>query len=164
MSNPDFLFGITPGDVVFDTEEFPNAFTIGLLHKTTRQQWYFEISSRRNDIVEFCRFLEVMAEHDCRMVGFNNIGFDYPVIHYIYQNRHVGITVADIYNKAMLIIGAHGPARFAHMVWESDWVVPQLDLFKIHHFDNKSKATGLKILEFNMRMDSIEDLPFDVGT
>ena len=164
MTNPDFLYGVTDGDVIYDIETFPNAFTIGLLHKTTCQQWYFEISSRRNDIVEFCRFLEVMAEHDCRMVGFNNIGFDYPVIHYIYQNRHVGITVADIYNKAMLIIKANGPARFAHMVWESDWIVPQLDLFKIHHFDNKAKFTSLKVLEFNMCMDSIEDLPFDVGT
>jgi hypothetical protein len=50
------------------------------------------------------------------------------------------------------------------MVWESDWLVEQIDPYKIHHFDNMSKATGLKILEFNMRMNSIEDLPFPVGT
>jgi hypothetical protein len=80
------------------------------------------------------------------------------------ENRHTCITAADIYTKAMSIINAHGPARFAHMVWESDWLVPQIDLYKIHHFDNMSKATSLKILEFNMQMDSIEDLPFPVGT
>ena len=40
----------------------------------------------------------------------------------------------------------------------------QIDLFKIHHFDNKARATSLKVLEFNMRSDSIEDLPFKVGT
>ena len=32
-----------------------------------------------------------------------------------------------------------------------------------HHFDNKARATSLKVLEFNMRSDSIEDLPFKVG-
>ena len=164
MNNPDFFYGITPGDIVFDEETFPNAFTVGFHHRVTKRRWQFEISFRRNDTQLLCRFIDVMREQGCRAVGFNNIGFDYPVMHFIYQNQHAGISVADIYNKAMSIIGAHGPARFAHMVWESDWKVNQLDLYKIHHFDNMSKATSLKVLEFNMRMDSIEDLPFPVGT
>jgi len=42
--------------------------------------------------------------------------------------------------------------------------VEQIDLYKIHHFDNKARATSLKVLEFNMRSDNIEDLPFPVGT
>ena len=161
---PDFLYGITPGDVVYDIETFPNVFTISLLHRVTRRKWYFEISFRRNDIQSFCLFLDILKQQECRMIGYNNVGFDYPVVHFIYQNRMVGITAADIYNKAMSIINAYGPAKFSHMVWESDWLVPQVDLYKIHHFDNVSKATSLKILEFNMGMNSIEDLPFPVGT
>lgn len=161
---PDFLFGLTAGDIRYDIETYPNAFTIGLLHPDTRQKWVFEISFRRNDIQLFCRYIEELQRQGCRLVGFNNIGFDYPVIHFIYQNRHTGITVKDIYDKAMAIINAHDNAKFAHMVWESDWLVPQIDLYKIHHFDNRARATGLKVLEFNMRMDNIEDLPFAVGT
>jgi len=42
--------------------------------------------------------------------------------------------------------------------------IKQIDLFKIHHFDNKARATSLKMIEFNMKSDSIEDLPFPVGT
>jgi len=164
MNQPDFYFGVTPGDVRYDIETFPNVFTARFTHKVTRRKWYFEISFRRNDLTALCQFIDVLAAQGCRMVGFNNIGFDYPVIHFIYQNQRACISVADIYKKAMDIINAHGPAKYAHMVWESDWLVPQIDLYKIHHFDNKAKATGLKVLEFNMRMDSIEDLPFDVGT
>lgn len=164
MNNlPDFLFGVTPGDLRYDIETYPNAFTIGLLHPVTRRKWLFEISDRRNDIQLFCLFLEVLKQQGCRMVGYNNIGFDYPVIHFIYKNRNACITVTDIYDKAMAIINAPHQARFAHLVWESDWIVEQLDLYKIHHFDNMAKATSLKVLEFNMRMQSIEDLPFDVG-
>lgn len=162
--NPDFLYGVTAGDIRYDEETFPNIFTIGFLHPVTRRKWIFEISFRRNDIQQLCQFIDILAEQQCRMVGYNNIGFDYPVLHFIYRNRYAGITVTDIYNKAMSIIDAYGPARFAHMVWESEWLVPQIDLYKIHHFDNMSKATSLKVLEFNMRMDSIEDLPFPVGT
>ena len=164
MLIPDFLFGLTPGDVRYDEETFPNAFTIGFLHRDSRRTWCFEISDRRNDLPMLCRFIQELQVQKCRMIGYNNIGFDYPVLHFIYQNRNACLTVTDIYNKAMSIINAPHHARFAHMVWQSDWLVEQIDLYKIHHFDNMAKATSLKMLEFNMGMQSIEDLPFPVGT
>jgi len=163
INTPDFLFGVTPGDVSYDEECFPNVFTIGFLHRVTRRKWFFEISTRRNDIQLLCRFIDELAAQKCRMIGYNNIGYDYPVLHFIYKNRNACINHADIYAKSMSIIDAPHHARFAHMVWESDWIVEQLDLYKIHHFDNMAKATSLKVLEFNMQMQSIEDLPFDVG-
>lgn len=157
---PDFLFNVTPGDIKYDIETYPNVFT--LIAKQGEQKWVFEISDRRNDAQLFRLWLDTLRTQGCRMVGYNNIGFDYPVIHYIYHC--VFCTVADIYTKAMSIINAPFNARFANMVWESEWVVLQIDLYKIHHFDNMAKATSLKVLEFNMRMDNIEDLPFPVGT
>ncbi|MEG8007479.1 hypothetical protein U2444_14875, partial [Listeria monocytogenes] len=42
--------------------------------------------------------------------------------------------------------------------------VPQIDLFKIWHFDNRARSTSLKVLEFKLRMDNLCDLPFPVGT
>ena len=164
MTQPDFFFGITDGDYIYDIEVYPNIFCIGLQHYETGRRWYFEISPTRNDIQMFCKFLSIMSAHKCRMVGFNNVGYDYPVIHMIFKNSQTGIGYKEIYSKSMSIIGSHGPAKFAHMVWESDHIVPQLDLFKIHHFDNLAKSTSLKMLEFNMRMNDIEDLPFKVGT
>lgn len=156
---PDFLFGVTSGDVVFDIETFPNAFTLCAQH-TCGARWQFEISDRRNDRDLMCAWLDVLHQQGCRMVGFNNIGFDYPVLHYIYGYEFV--TVADIYAKAMPVINSFG--EFGHIIWDKDRVVEQVDLFKVHHFDNKAKMTSLKVLEFNMRMESVEDLPFLVGT
>ena len=147
--------------ITYDIETFPNIFTTGFKCKTTQQRWYFEISPRTNDIEAFYKFMLLIA--DKRMPGFNNIGFDYPVIHMIMKTAHAGCDWNDIYKKAMSIINAPFNARFANMVYESDWLVEQIDLFKIHHFDNQAKSTSLKVLEFVMRMDSIEDLPFDVG-
>ena len=43
-------------------------------------------------------------------------------------------------------------------------LVEQIDLFKIHHFDNMARSTSLKLLEFNMRLASVKDLPFPVGS
>ena len=97
------------------------------------------------------------------MVGFNNAGFDYPVLHLFCQMQGKA-THADLYQKAMQIIQSRDDEdKFAHTVFPSDRFVDQIDLFKIHHFDNKAKMTSLKALEFNMRLDSVEDLPFPVG-
>lgn len=161
MTTPDFLFGITPGDYVYDIECFPNFFCIGITRN--HQRWYFEISFRRNDIEMFCLFLEVLRRLKCRMVGFNNLGYDYPVIHFIYNNASACISYRDIYYKSKSIIDAEFHAKFAHMVWENEWVVPQIDLFKVHHFDNANKYTSLKHLEICMQMDTVEEspIPFD---
>lgn len=164
LSNPDFIFGVTPGDLIYDIETFPNVFTVGFFHVETRKKWLFEISHRRNDTLMLTEFVRVCRSQNARWVGFNSIGFDYPVIHFICNNYMAHIGVSDIYDKAMSIINAPHNARFAHVVWENDWLVQQVDLYKIHHFDNKSRSTSLKVLEFNMRMSNIEDLPFPVGT
>jgi len=163
MNHPDFLFGLTHGDYSYDIECFPNFFCIGITCRRTKKRWYFEISFRRNDIEMLCLFLEVLRRLKCRMIGFNNLGYDYPVVHFIYQNSTACITYRDIYYKSKSIIDAEFNARFAHMVWESEWVVEQVDLYKIHHFDNVSKATSLKALEICMQMDTVEEspIPFD---
>ncbi len=159
---PDFLFGVTPGDVMYDIETYPNAFTLSSFHAATKQRWRFEISFRLNDIEALIQWMDVLREQGCRMVGFNSVSFDYPVLHYIYGYQFA--TPADIYAKAMSVIRTPDNARFAHIIWDSDRVVDQLDLFKVHHFDNPSKATSLKVIEFNLHMDDVEDLPFPVGT
>lgn len=151
-------------DYIYDLETFPNVFTMAVEHAEAPLLWYFEVSPWRNDsraIVEFC---QALAQQGARMVGFNNVGFDYPILHTLLR---MGSADADtLYRKAMAIIGTQGDDgdRWLHQVKPTDCVVPQVDLFKIHHFDNKARATSLKALEFNMRADSIQDLPFPVGT
>jgi len=101
-----------------------------------------------------------------RMVGFNNKGFDYPVLHALLEVRAKAVTVSGkavakkAYKVAQDLISVqaeHNNARLKEHI-------KQIDLFKIHHFDNKARATSLKMIEFNMKSDSIEDLPFPVGT
>ncbi|UAW58861.1 DNA polymerase [Escherichia phage vB_EcoS_AVIO78A] len=148
---------------VHDIENYPNVFLFGAIHALTETPYIFEISHRRDDRQAFYLFTEYLREHRDEEVGYNNLGYDYPVQHSILNNI-MYITNADIYKKGDSIINAGDENRFAHMVWEKDWIVPQLDLYKIHHFDNQAKRTSLKTLEFNMRMENIEDLPFTPGT
>ena len=150
-------------DFIYDIETYPNVFTLAVEHAASPMQWMFEISDLRNDSREIIAFLQYLKETNARMVGFNSLGFDYPVIHTLIRMGHSDANT--LYQKAMAIIhGQDGDEKWMHNVNPSDRFVQQIDLYKIHHFDNKARATGLKVLEFNMRSDNIEDLPFKVGT
>ena len=149
--------------IIYDIETYPNVFTLAAEHADYPIKWYFEISPWRHDGAEIYAWFIWMVSRNAQMVGFNNVGFDYPVIH-ILARMNGNETAERLYAKAMQIIGSQDGNRFEHMVYPKDRIVPQIDLFKIHHFDNKSKSTSLKALEFNMRMDNVEDLPFPVGT
>lgn len=150
-------------DFIFDCETYPNVFTMAVEHADMPMQWMFEISDQRNDSKQIIEFLQHLKETNARMVGFNSLGFDYPLIHMLIRMGHSDANT--LYQKAMAIInGQDGDEKWMHNVNPSDRFVQQIDLYKIHHFDNKARATGLKVLEFNMRSDNIEDLPFKVGT
>lgn len=149
-------------NIIYDIETYPNCFTFAAEHTEYPLTWSFEISDRRNNAKALVHFLKEVVRHNGSMIGFNNVGFDYPVLHMLILNPNV--TALTLYKKAMAIIEAQDENRFAHMVFPSDRFVPQIDLYKIHHFDNRARSTSLKVLEFNMRADNVSDLPFPVGT
>jgi len=150
-------------DYIYDIETYANVFTLAVEHADAPFTWLFEISDWRDDSKEILAFLRYLKETDSRMVGFNSLGFDYPVLHTLI--RMGKSDAATLYQKAQAIISSQdGDDKWSHQVMPSDRYVTQIDLYKIHHFDNKARATGLKSLEFNMRADSIQDLPFPVGS
>ena len=162
--SPTYTVTVMSNDYVYDIETYPNVFTLAVEHAQAPIRWSFEISDWRNDSGDIIAFLQYLKETNARCVGFNNLGFDYPVLHTLIRMGHSDANT--LYQKAMAIINSQDEdgGRWMHQVKPSDQFVTQIDLFKIHHFDNKARATSLKMLEFNMRSDTIEDLPFPVGT
>lgn len=159
-------------DIIFDLETYKNIFTFAAVFANGKGKRVFEISDRRDDTQEMLVFLRNVKINGCRLVGFNNVGFDYPVLHFILEasqrarksGKDLVITARDIYRFVENLFAEAKTNRFGSAVRSADVLIPQVDLFKIHHFDNKARMTSLKVLEFNMRSRNIEDLPFPVGT
>lgn len=159
-------------DYIYDLEVYPNFFSCGAIYANGKGERVYEISDRKDDTEELLTFLRNIKAGGYRLIGFNNEGFDYPVLHYILQKARkakksgskLKLTATEIYNVAMDIITSTKDDRFGKKVKESEVILPQVDLFKVHHFDNPARATSLKMLEFNMRSPNIEELPFPVGT
>lgn len=159
-------------DFIYDLESYPNCFTMTIVHASGKHLRQYEISERKDETEGLANCLRYLVKNKCRMVGYNNLSYDYSLIHEIIQelvaakadNRSPKITAAAMYKTTIQIIRKmHESEDKWYGVKESDHFIKQVDLYKIHHFDNAAKATSLKMLEVNMRSPNVEDLPFEVG-
>jgi len=159
--------------IIYDTETYPNVHLFGgALPSNPKKYYIFEISHRRNDLPQLLQFFQALMKFDVRMVGFNNMGYDYPLLHFLLthdlRQTPIDEILKMIYDLNVNIIDSlrsdDHEIKFKYSMWENDMWLKQMDLYKIHHFDNSAKATSLKMLEFNNRLDTIQELPFPPGT
>lgn len=148
---------------VYDLESYPNIFLFAGKWRGDSVGQMFEISDRRNDLQGLLGWLSYLKNANGEMVGFNNIGYDYYLIHEAMTNPWT-FTYEKAYQLTQAVIeGQRKGIRFER-IRPSDRMIPQIDLYKINHFDNDAKRTSLKALQFAMRSESLEDLPFRPGT
>lgn len=141
---------------IFDLETYPNMFLAVFKSVKTGEYIHFEISDRRNQIY----ILKVFLRDRVRgLIGFNNLNFDYPVMHNTILKTNRILTSYEIYEEVERVIHTKYSS-----IYDNQIKIPQLDLYKIWHYDNKNKATSLKWLEFAMRLPNVEDLPYAPGT
>lgn len=154
---------------IYDLESYPNIFTMCVIRADGGHVRKYEVSERKNDTEGILSCLRWMIANKQTMVGFNNLDYDYPMLHYIMMqatySKKIGedyrICAKEMYDKTQELIGEWNP--FKNRIHQDEEIIRQIDLHKIHHFDNAARMTSLKMLEFNMRSDNISDLPFEVG-
>lgn len=152
------------GDYTYDLESYPNVFTAVIRYTGNGMTWAFEVSDRVNQSRHLLHFLARLRQGPARMVGFNNVGYDYPVLHHLMTRHPEGFTAADAYAKSMQIIETPWDDRFRNVISARDVLIPQVDLFKVWHFDNQARRTSLKLVEIALRMNCVSDLPYPPGT
>ena len=147
--------------VCYDVECLPNFFSFYAIDLNSDTHYYFEISEFRNDSWQFYAFLAWLRDNDWYAIGFNSVGYDYNLIH-AFMTEPVGFGPERFYAVSQSIIKSTD--RFGVTVRPTDRYIKQIDLYKIHHFDNQAKSTSLKALQVNMRSESVleSEIPFDV--
>lgn len=154
-------------DWIWDIETYKHAFTFSIIRADGKFKKTFEVSARINEVDRILNCLDYLHDNEHRLVGFNSCGFDYPIVHKLIENRNTlpktgKALAAKVFQWAQKQIDSFKNDGFGYTVKTADQYVKQVDLYRIWHFNNKAKATGLKMLEFNMRLDNIEDLPYDI--
>lgn len=143
---------IDPRHYTYDIETLRNIFSLRATHVATDTQYCYEISDRKNQVADLVYFLRWLQSNGCYLIGYNNIHFDYPVIHRLMDDPLM--TYYDLYRLAMDIIGSNDNT---YTVWDRDQYIKQIDLQKIHNL----VATSLKDLEIMMGMEDVRNLEFD---
>lgn len=145
---------------IWDLETYKNCFLFNGKFEDDGNVYTFEISDRRNDRDALLSHLSYLKNCGAHMVGFNSLGFDYPILHQL-LNEPYTFDAMKAWLEAQKIIGSQTYGMNPHAIRLGDRLLPQIDLVKINHFDNQAKRTSLKSLQFAMRSESVEDLPYD---
>jgi len=143
---------------VYDIEVLINCFTYTGLDINNQKISTFVIHSELNQINEFYDHLNKLKGQ----IGYNNLTYDSQILQYLISNKNrfkdkSGLNIASlIYNQSQSTISSKSP--FAeYPEWKLS--IPQLDLFKIWHFDNKAKSCSLKWIQFMIDYPNLQEMP-----
>lgn len=135
--------------IIHDIEVFGNYFLAMFYEvesKTFKHFVIWDTLNERSDLISY------MNEHrNSYFVGYNNLGYDMPIIEFVLQNE---VTSRDIKAFSNAIIEAQRRI-YPKMGFNI------IDLMQVNNFGPMSaKSTNLKKLEFNLRKKKILDLPY----
>lgn len=95
-----------------------------------------------------------LRENVKRMVGFNNVGYDGRLLEYFVKYPRMNASGIYLYSQSLI-------ENSDERVYPNrKFFLPQLDLYLIHHFNNKHRKTSLKWVGFFIRDDDLQDIPF----
>jgi len=147
-----------------DYETLKNCFTGVFEHYKTTETKVFVIHDLRNDINDFISFLEDNINKKEWHISYNGLAFDGQVTHYIIDNHQdwldlSGCEVANvIYRYAQRCIQKSNKKEFSdYPQWKMK--IGQIDVFKLHHWDNPAKRSSLKWIQYSMDWENILDMP-----
>jgi len=149
---------------VMDYETLANCFTGVFEHYKTQETEIFVVHDLQNDLPRFVDFLEQNFKNKEWHISYNGLAFDAQVTHYIIDNHFLwknlsGCEIAAIiYSYAQKCITTSNNREFSdYPQWKMK--IGQIDIFKMHHWDNPAKRSSLKWIQYSMDWENILDMP-----
>ena len=147
-----------------DYETLANCFTGVFEHYKTQETEIFVVHDLRNDLPEFIKFLENNIKNKEWHISYNGLAFDSQVTHYILDNQFLWLNLSGcaiakiIYQYAQQCIQKSNNKEFSQYApWKMK--IGQIDIFKMHHWDNPAKRSSLKWIQYSMDWQNILDMP-----
>ena len=154
---------------VHDYETLCNCFVAVFEHYKTSERKVYVIHDLQNDLKEFLKFLETNEENKEWHISYNGLAFDAQVTQYIMNNAQLwenmsGCAISEaIYLFAQETIARQNRREFGiYAPW--DMAIGQIDLFKMHHWDNPAKRSSLKWIQYSMDWENMQEMPIDHTT
>ena len=149
---------------IMDYETLCNCFIAVFEHYKKDERKVFVVHEQRNDFPEFVTFLQKCVTDGQWHISYNGLAFDAQITQRI-LDKHKELLKMDtpslikyIYEYAQSVIERTNKGDFAEYA-PYKMKIKQLDLFKMNHWDNKAKMSGLKWIQYSMDWDNVEEMP-----
>ncbi len=152
--------------IIVDIETIVNCFVLCGVDADTDRQFHFVIWKNRNDLSKLYKFLHYCVDNTIVQVTYNGLAFDSQILQWMLNNeeRFTSELIENdeiidlIYKKAQECIQRSNIGEWNEFPeWKLE--IPQLDLFKLNHWDNMAKSASLKWLQCSMDWPNLEDMP-----
>ena len=149
---------------VMDYETLSNCFIAVFEEVSSTNRMIFIVHKKANHIAELIKFLEKNISEQEWHVSFNGLSFDSQITEYILKNKsillesHAEDIAKDIYKQAQQIIERSNAGEFPEYS-EKYLSIKQVDVFKLNHWDNAAKRSGLKWIQYSMDWMNIQEMP-----
>lgn len=159
--------------VIYDLEVTKYCFIYGDYDTLNNKFNTFVLSRYRDDRIALKEYLFNLINSKSYQVAFNNLNYDYPMLDYLikrmklkkWDTMSVEEILKGLMEKNSILIPDKKTKRNNKFGKNYNIIhkplIKQIDLFKIHHFDNKSRMTSLKKCEINMRFSNVEDFDWN---
>lgn len=161
--------------LVYDIEIFPNVFHCVVKNTETKKRYFFEISSRKNDLsriiegfyqirnpINWSNNYNTSTKLDTEVIfcGYNNIHYDNPVINYIIDNRYTLLreSTSEICYKLFKLsqeIVTSGEGYQNWHKWKYMIFFDTLDLLTMLY--SQKLRVGLKEMQVTMQYPNVQE-------
>ena len=150
---------------VYDLETLANLFVGVFSSYKDDARKVFVVHSLKNDLPELINFLHQCKKQGAWFFGFNNLAFDAQIIQRIMDqsDRYIAMSpdefTASIYQYSQDVIERSNRGEWQdYPEWKLS--IPQVDIFKLNHWDNEAKRTSLKWVQYGIDWHNVEEMPY----
>jgi hypothetical protein len=150
---------------IYDIECIRALFLYCGYNPTTRTWVEFEISEYRNDLFALVKHLKSLRDNGVYVISYNGLRYDGQILQFIIDNHQRWIDydsdrILQIIKKfSNKIIDDQNYDLFPPFR-EEELENTEIDLLRVHHYDNENRRTSLKWLEFSMDFYNVEEMPY----
>jgi hypothetical protein len=154
---------------VMDYETLINCFVAVFQHYKTEETKVFVVHKLRNDYLELLNFINSNATNKEWHISYNGLNFDSQITEFLIKEGHDLINIDperiaySLYLQAQETISRSNNEEFPKYS-EKYLSVPQIDVFRLNHWDNKAKRSSLKWIQFSMDWHNIQEMPIHHST
>lgn len=117
----------------------------------------------RSQFTQLVTFLQENIQKEEWHISYNGLAFDAQITEFILTNHEDWLDLDNreianlIYSYAQRVIQRQRDELPDYPEWKLS--VKQIDLFKMNHWDNVAKRSGLKWIQYSMDWHNVEDMP-----